>query len=184
MKKRIIIIFMALTLLFVGCGKMEETKLVYKNYFPDEDWEIDILGNASRSLGMLSNQDRTSDYKLRSYPLSIEAPSFLLSEIQVSPDRKHHYDGKDHVYTATLFANAENLSDFEDYKISAKDIVLKINGNKMKALKDYSDEIEIKKLSDEDIIIQYYTQKDISEIETVEITFKKLNQRLSIIVNK
>lgn len=184
MKKRIAIILMAIALLFVGCGKIEETKLVYNNYFPEEDWEIDVLGNASRSLGMLTNQDRTSDYKLRSYPLSIEAPKFLVNEIQVSPDRKHHYDGKDHVFTATLFANVENLSDFDDYKISPKDIVLKINGNKMKVLKDSSEERVIEKLSSGNLLIQYYTQKDISEIDTVEITFKKLKKRLSIIVNK
>ena len=184
MKKRIVIIFMALTLLFVGCGKIEETKLVYKNYFPEEDWEIDVLGNASRSLGMLANQDRASGFKLRSYPVSIEAPRFLVKEIQVSPDRKQHYDGKDHVFTASLSVNVENVTDLEDYKISPKDIDLKINGNKMKLLKDSSDEIEIEKLDNRSILIQYYTQKDISEIDTVEVTFKKLKKRLSIIVNK
>lgn len=184
MKKRIIIIFMAITLLFVGCGKIEETKLVYKNYFSNDEWEIDVLGNASKDLGMLTNQDRTSDYKLVSYPVSIEAPKFLIKEIQVSPDRKHHYDGKDHVFTAILFTSVENLNDSDDYKISPKDIVLKINGNKMKFLKDYSEEAEIKKPGNNNFIIEYYTQKDISEIDTVEVTFKELKQRLSIIVNK
>ena len=184
MKKRIAIILMAIALLFVGCGKIEETKLVYKNYLSDGEWEIDILGNASRDLGMLLNQSSVLDDKIRSYPISIEAPDFLINEIQVNPDRKHHYDGKDHVFTALLSTNLENLSEFDNYKVSLKDIVLKINGIKMKPLKGYSDKMEIEKLSDENITIQYYTEKDISEIDTVEVTFKKLKKRLSIIVNK
>ena len=53
MKKRIAIILMAIALLFVCCGKFEETKLVYNSFSADEEWEIDTLENASRNLCMI-----------------------------------------------------------------------------------------------------------------------------------
>lgn len=184
MKKRIAIILIAITLLFVGCGKIEETKLVYNRFSVDEEWEIDTLENASRNLCMIYNQDKTAANKIASYPVLIDVPNFLISEVQASQKNKHLYNGKDHVFTVLLSTSLENLSEINDYKISSEDIDLKINGNKIKPIKSTLGEIEVEKSSNKDVVIQYYTEKDISEIETVEVTFKKLKQKLSIIVNK